>query len=183
MAGCITSDYKSILVSLIEADITKEILKTILVAIPDCETQRPGARIPWGSTEHAALSRAAKKPIEYWPSAEYHDELGNVSEWPSASALFKDLMGQDPSGSVCMIEADEATGQIKETCRSLSLVDSFNVAGFVVRGNGEPPPVTVGMSQREVTKAHLKARRYELLAFLKGKKPNVYGGLRYAIVS
>ena len=38
------------------------------------------------------------------------------------------------------------------------------------------------MGQREVTKKHLEAHRYELLDLMKTKRPDVYGSLRYAIV-
>jgi len=39
------------------------------------------------------------------------------------------------------------------------------------------------MGERETTKKHLKAHRYEFLAWLKNWKPDVYGNLRYAVIS
>ena len=38
------------------------------------------------------------------------------------------------------------------------------------------------MGLREVTKAHLRANRYGLLAHMKQSRPDVYGKLRFAVV-
>lgn len=38
------------------------------------------------------------------------------------------------------------------------------------------------MGEREVTKAFLRQHRYETLEHMRAKRPDVYGGLRYAVV-
>lgn len=130
MAGCITSDYKDILVNLIDKDTAKEILKIILAGIPDCETHPP--IVP----AREAVEEAKRKAPEVWGIKPiYFDEAGKETEYSSPSALVKSL-GLPMSGIQCDIEGKK--------CRAQSAVEILRIHGYTVSGDGEPKKASEG---------------------------------------
>ena len=148
MDSCITKDYKELLQNFISKDTSKELVLGILGALDICKGG-PTGPVRVGS------SGSTRTIAGTWPEAVYYDAKGNITTHTSPSQLFEELMGQRPSGSICMIEEDKETGQVRESCKSLSMVDSFQASGLIVRGNGEAPPVTGGKSDKETTRAHI----------------------------
>lgn len=143
MAGCITEDYRDILIGLLDMETEKAIIAAVVGTIPICPGERiSGKSVAFGKLKAPGVLRTVPSR---WPSAIYFNEAGEQEPWDSPSGLYKHLTGNPVSGQVCN---DEGT-----SCRALSLVDNFTISGFIVRGNGEPPPPSIG-SKSEVEKRH-----------------------------
>jgi len=137
--SCITEDNKNIILNLIEVAETpqeKVLFKKIVDKIPICE---------FATATKAPGTAASRKMAPRWPPAVYYNEKGEAEPWDSPSQLYEHLTGRKVSGQLCN---EEGTA-----CRALSLVDNFIISGFIVRGNGEPPPPSIG-TRSEVERAH-----------------------------
>lgn len=144
MAGCITQDYKDILVGLIDKDTEKVILSAIVGAIPLCE-KIPAAAIP------AAVREAKRKVPEVWGiEPVFVDEKGKKTTFSSPSALVKHL-GLKMSGIQCDEEG--------KSCKAMSVVDILRINGYTVSGNGEPKKAAEG--GKKMTVFHPKAPKKE----------------------
>ena len=129
MAGCITSDYKDILLGLIKQDTEKSILSAIMGAIPLCE---PVAVAPIKE----AVEEAKRKVPEPWGiEPVYVDESGKETTFSSPSALIKHL-DLPLSGVQCDVEGKK--------CKALSVVEIMRVHGYTVTGDGEPKKAAEG---------------------------------------
>lgn len=128
--GCITDNWRSVLVGMVERDIPKEVVVGLLNHIPRCEdllkTEIPKgerkAAVPWGI-----------KPV-------YVDEEGKHREYDSLSSLIKELGEKDPemkmSGTICDLEGKK--------CRATTAVEILQIRGYKVDGNGEPRKASEG---------------------------------------
>lgn len=128
MAGCITQDYKDILVGLIDKETEKAILSAIVTAIPLCDRVTP-------TRGAVAEAKARKVPTPWGIEPVYVDEKGEKISFSSPSALLKHL-NLPLSG----IQCDEAG--IK--CKALSVVEIMRVYGYTVTGDGEPKKAAEG---------------------------------------
>lgn len=128
MAGCITGDYKSIVVRMIEAETEKAILLGLVQAIPLCEERPPITK------EEAA--KAKRKVPEIWGIEPiYVDEGGKETKFSSPSALVQHL-GLKVSGIQCDAEG--------KACKAMSVVDILRIQGYTVSGDGEPRKAVEG---------------------------------------
>lgn len=126
MTGCITSDYKSVVLDLIKAEVAGTILRTVVETIPIC-SQAPAGKPVIVKTERAVA--------EKWPDAEYHGKDGSVKKG-SFSGLFREIYGTPVTEDlVCRWWGD------KQECRSPSTVENFRNRGDIVKGNGDPAPI------------------------------------------
>jgi len=130
MAGCITEDFREVILGLIDEDTDKAVLKAVVGVIPACtpamikEKRRPGVEVAaWGTAAHRAL--AAPWGIE----PVYVDKSGERTSYPSLSGLLKEL-NLPLSGTQCDVEGKK--------CRAQSVVEIFQIHGYTVSGNGEP---------------------------------------------
>ena len=144
MAGCITSEYKTILTDWIHRGFEKAMLEALVESIPLCPSGQPVGVV----TEAAEKSKRTMASL--WPSAIFYDKEGKAQEYGSPSALYEKLIGGSPSRQVvCEIEGGT------EKCSPATMVQSFTLHGYVVRGNGEPPPpFTANMSMADKVSAH-----------------------------
>ena len=143
MPGCITQDYKNILVGLIDQETAKEIISAVVTVIPLCEQVLPTA---------AAVKEAkARKGAEPWGIKPlYIDEKGNEHEYSSPTAFLRDK-GIKVSGIQCDEEG--------KSCKALSLVEIMRIHGYTVTGNGEPKKAAEGGSKMTIW--HPKAPKKE----------------------
>ena len=141
MAGCITEDYKGILVGLIDQDTEKAILSAIIGAIPLCEEIKP-------TREVVAKARRVAEPWGIEPV--YIDEKGKEVSFSSPSALLKQL-DLPLSGIQCDPEGTK--------CKALSVVEILRIHGYTVSGNGEPKKAAEG--GEKMTVYHPKAPKKE----------------------
>ena len=139
MAGCITQDYKNILVGLIDQETAKEIISAVVTAIPLCEQVIP---LPAAVRE----AKARKVPAPWGIEPVYIDETGKETTFSSPSAALKHL-NLPLSGIQCDEEGVK--------CKVLSVVEIMRVHGYTVSGNGEPKKAGEGGTKMTVT--HPKA--------------------------
>jgi hypothetical protein len=119
--GCITQDYKDIILQMIENEAEKQVITGFVQYIPLCET-------PTASKE--AVERAKRAVPEVWGiEPVYVDENGKETNYSSPSALVKDL-GLKVSGIQCDTEG--------KSCKAMSVVDILRIKGYTVSGDGEP---------------------------------------------
>lgn len=158
MPGCITSDYKDVLVNLIKAEVGEAVLHTVVESIPLCSpTQTSGKPV---------IVKPERAIAEKWPDAEYHAKDGSMKEG-SFSGLFKEVYGTPVTEDlICRWWGD------KQECRSPSTVENFRNRGDIVKGNGDPAPIpTADMSAGQVERL-FKDWKNELLT--SGKKIHIY---------
>lgn len=122
MSGCITQDYKDIIVGLVNADTAKEMMGAIITAIPLCKDDLPAA------TVREIKTRKVPEPWGIQPV--YMDETGRETTFSSPSALVKHL-GLPVSGIQCDAEGTK--------CKASSVVEIMRINGFIVEGNGVDP--------------------------------------------
>ncbi len=132
--GCISKGLADFLVMFIDQGASQDTLKQIVSAFPRC---------PDGNVPVAKLTER-KRPAN-WPAAIYFDEDGDAEPFDSPSELYTHLTGEKVSGQVCDDEG--------KSCRALSLIDNFTIKGFVVRGDGEAPPLSIGSRSQIENKA------------------------------
>ena len=124
MAGCITSDYKTILMSLLDSDTQREMITAIVNTIPLC-TAAPAA-----SSSAVAAAKSTRRMAEPWGIEPiYVDETGKETKFSSPSAVVK-FLALPMSGIQCDVEGQK--------CKALSVVEILRVHGYTVTGNGEP---------------------------------------------
>lgn len=158
MAGCITSDYKDILVGAFKAELEPIIIAGIIQSIPICSgTQVPGK---------PAVVKSERAMAEPWPEASYYDKDGSVKTG-SFSGLFKEIYGTPVTEDlICRWWGD------KSECRSPSTVENFRNRGNIVKGNSEPAPVpSADMSAGQVERLYKEWKDHLLKA---GLKINIY---------
>ena len=143
MAGCITQDYKDILVHHIDKETEKAIFLGILEAIPLCDQVMP---TPAAVRE----AKARKVPTPWGIEPVYVNEKGKETSFSSPSALIKHL-NLPLSGIQCDEEGVK--------CKVLSVVEIMRVHGYTVSGNGEPKKAAEGGVK--MTVYHPKAPKKE----------------------
>lgn len=161
--GCITDQWRGILANMIQSDAEKPIILGVLNHIPRCEDSMPMAK-----TGKPAGEEVKRKQATLWPSpAFYINEKGEKIEYSSPSAMWKDLTGQGVSAQVCVMKE---SGEVK--CHANSLIDNFAQKGYVIRGNGEPAPV----SKDELTDSQnlAESERWKQHLIETGKKFTVF---------
>ena len=151
MAGCITQDYKNILVGLIDQETAREIISAVVTAIPLCEQVIP---LPAAVRE----AKARKVPAPWGIEPVYVDEKGKETSFSSPSALIKHL-NLPLSGIQCDEEGVK--------CKVLSVVEIMRVHGYTVSGNGEPKKA--GEGGVKMTVYHPKAEAIIQAAVVKKK--------------
>jgi hypothetical protein len=130
MKGCITQDYKDIILQMIDQEADKAVVRGFVQYIPLCEAQ-PGFGV---KTEEAA--RAKRGVPEIWGiEPVYIDAEGKETTYSSPSALVKEL-GLKVSGIQCDTEG--------KSCKAMSVVDILRIHGYTVSGDGEPRKVSEG---------------------------------------
>ena len=144
LEGCITDNWRTILSkSLEDENIPRDKIEQVIGFIPRCEDRpAPAAKEAPG---------AARRMASRWPGAVYIDEKGEQQEYDSPSQLYTVLTGDKVSGQICDITT--VAGKHIESCRAMSLVDNFTIHGYVVRGDGDPPPPSSG-AKTAVHEAH-----------------------------
>lgn len=158
MASCITQDLKTMLLSMVDKKMAHATMREVVDGLfPTCESLGISA----GGAAKAAAKESARSISPRWPSAIYFDESGKESTWDSPSALFEAKIGGSPSKQVVCEVPKEGE---EPKCNPASMVQSFQLHGFIVRGNGEPPPAfKAGMNMAQKVslhnewKEHLKA--------------------------
>jgi len=150
MPGCITADYKDMLVGLIAQELGAEVLSGVVKAIPLCEERPPVS---------AEVVRAARKAPALWIDPKtgkpiepiYYDEKGKKEKYSSISALVAGL-GYPMSGIQCDVEGKK--------CKAMSAAEILQIHGYTVSGDGEPEK---GVS-RKLTVYHPEAPQLKKLA-------------------
>ena len=129
--GCITNDYRGILLGLIEQGQPKEIILPILRSIPDCEAVRPcGVKV--------VDEEVKRKHASNWPPFAYYiNKAGEKVEYTSPTAMYTALTGKNVSAQVCIISDNG-----EQKCHANSLIDNFALSGYIVLGDDEPAPVS-----------------------------------------
>jgi len=128
MPGCITADYKDMLVGLIAQELGAESLVGVVKAIPLCEEAKPPAREEVERAKRAVPAVWGLEPI-------YVDAKGKREKFSSPSALIKHL-GLPMSGIQCDPEG--------KRCKVSSAVEILRVHGYTVSGDGEPKKAAEG---------------------------------------
>jgi len=123
MAGCITEDYKNILIGLVTSKLPYEAIAGVINTIPLCETTVPTA------TKDAVERTKRKKAVRWEIEPIYVNADKEETKVSSLSALIKQLK-LPMSGIQCDIEGKK--------CRALSAVEILRIHGYTVSGNGEP---------------------------------------------
>jgi len=119
--GCITADFKEMLLSMVDAEAEQAVIRGFIQYIPLCPTVTPGKE---------AVERAKRGVPEIWGiEPVYVDDKGKETTFSSPSALVKHL-GLKVSGIQCDAEG--------KSCKAQSVVDIIRIAGFTVSGDGEP---------------------------------------------
>jgi hypothetical protein len=158
MATCITQDLKTMLLSMIDKQMKHATMHEVVDGMfPTCES----LGVKTGGAAAEAQREGAKTMSPRWPSAIYYDAKGSLHNFDSPSALYEEEIGGSPSKQV-VCEVPKPGEEPK--CNPASMVQSFQIHGYIVRGNGEPPPpfkAGMTMSQKVALhnewKDHLKA--------------------------
>ena len=160
MPGCITSEYKEILVNALKAELEPAIIGGIVSSIPICSEGGGGGGKP------EAKPSEPRQAAELWPEATYHQKDGTPVTG-SFTGLFKQLYGTPVTQDlVCRWWGD------KQECRSPSTVENFRNRGDIVKGNGEmAPSPSFDMSAGQVEKLYKDWKNHLLTD---GKKINIY---------
>jgi hypothetical protein len=148
MESCITRDLKDGLLRLINKQKPYEVLEMFVEELCPVCTESGKSAVAKAQKE----GEEEEKRTQYrWGKAIYIDKKGKKSEYASPSALFKTLFpDESPSKTT---ECEVIAGETK--CTPKTMVMTFQGRGFIVRGNGEPPPVlTTDMSGRKRIEIH-----------------------------
>jgi len=166
MAGCITQDWRDTLVAVLAQNVPSSAVSAIVKAIPVC-----------GEAAGAAVSRAvheekvekAREGAKGWGKVIYYNERCQQTLKDSPSGLFKELFGVEVTeDEVCRLQS----GEKKEQCRALSVVENFRNRGFFVGGNGEEAPMPRGELSSAAQEREYKQWKDHLIAT--GKQMRVY---------
>lgn len=134
MSGCITADYKDILVDMLTAEaIPRLSIRDVVSTIPVCEQAKATS-----CESGAEVEKAKRSAPTLWLNPEdgspikphYFDEDGKESDFTSVSALVK-ARGLPMSGIQCDLEGKK--------CKATSAVEILAVHGYVVRDDGNTP--------------------------------------------
>jgi hypothetical protein len=103
----------------------------------------------------AAKTRSPESAsLNIWPTVIYFNERGEAKDFNSPTALYKTLWPGVSTGKKIVCQIPEYEGQPPE-CAPATMVQDFTLNGFIVRGNGEPPPAfTSKMSRDEKVALH-----------------------------
>lgn len=154
MADCISKSFKDMILNQLAAKKPYELLSMFVQEfMPVCEEVGP---VTPTKAAIVTAEKAKKSMASPWPRAVFIDATGNRhDEGLSASALYEQLTGKKPSGSICNEEGNK--------CTPATLIDSFRFFGYHVQGNGEPAPttdpddsITQTVRKVETWKEHLK---------------------------
>jgi hypothetical protein len=129
MASCISQDLKTVFMAMLNKKIAPETILQVVEAFPTCESVGVGS-----PAAKEAVAESKRHMAQRWPAAIYVDKKGKTTEHSSASALYEELTGKKPSGSICDEEGNK--------CTAATLIDSFRFHGYIVQGNGEDAPAT-----------------------------------------
>lgn len=152
MAGCITQDYRDILVTMISADVEKSALLSLIQHLPLCEVAKPPKE---------EVERAKRAVPEVWGIEPiYFDENGKETKFSSPSALVKAL-GLEVSGIQCDVEGKK--------CKAMNVVDIMRIHGYTVSGDGEPRKAAEG--GEKLTIYHPNAPQARLAQIKQGAGP------------
>ena len=127
MAGCITEDYKNIILGMLEQEMEKSVITGLVKAIPICPTV--------GAAPSKPAEKKRSVPEPWGLSPLYIDEKGKEQKFDSPSALVKHL-NLPMSGIQC-----DTSGQ---KCKVMNAIDILRVHGYTVSGNGEPRKASQG---------------------------------------
>ena len=163
MAGCITSNWKDIVLGLLKAESSKNLLESVIGSIPLCGEATGQAPAEAGTAKIVVTKSGTKN----WPAAEFFNKDGSV-EAGSMTGLFAKHYGQTVfEDNICRVY-----GPTHTDCRAQSTVENFMNRGCIVRGNGDPAPVpTSDMSVAQVDRM-FSAWKDKLLA--EGRKIKIY---------
>lgn len=140
--SCITQDLKTFLLNMIEKKRPYEVMQTVVE--DGFSVCKEGA---FAAPSAARAATEAKRTMATrWPEAIFVDKKGKETEYDSASALYEKLTGKKPSGSICNEKGD--------TCRPVSLIDSFRFFGYIIQGDGEDAPESDPEKPGDTLKAH-----------------------------
>jgi hypothetical protein len=166
MASCITQDLRDVLFKMIDAKRDHSFMRMMVADyFPVCEEKAGGLAESIKEFEEgsgktvvkeakAASSRATGEGSKLWPTAIYFNESGEAKPYNSPSDLFKSLFPGVSPGKQIVCAVPEYAGQ-EPKCSPASMVQTFTLNGFIVRGNGEPPPAfTAAMTTAEKVAAH-----------------------------
>ena len=129
MTSCLTQEYKSILIGLIDRETEKAILRSIIETIPLCAEVAPTL----AAVEEAKATR--KRAEEWGIEPVYIDEEGKETTFSSPTAAIKHL-----GLKVSRMQCDEEG----KSCVALTLVDVLRIHGYTVTGDGEPKKASQG---------------------------------------
>lgn len=152
MAGCITQDFKDILLSMIDQEAEKAVIHSLVQYMPLCEVAKPPKE---------EVERAKRAVPEVWGIEPiYFDENGKETKFSSPSALVKAL-GLEVSGIQCDVEGKK--------CKAMNVVDIIRIHGYTVSGNGEPRKAAEG--GKKLTVYHPDAPQARLAQIKQGAGP------------
>lgn len=153
MTDCISQNFKTMLLASLDKQRPHELLHLMVEdMMPTCESL--GIGMPTRAAV-AGVGETKRRMAEPWPAAVYIDARGEKHEKGSPSALYEELTGKRPSGSICNEEGTK--------CTAASLIDSFRFWGYSVEGNGESSPPTDpenpsrSLAAHQAWKDHLKS--------------------------
>jgi len=119
--GCITDDYKQIILQMLKDEAEKAVVTGFVTYIPLCPAAGPSGE---------EVARAKRNVPEIWGiEPTYVDDKGKETTFSSPSALVKHL-GLKVSGIQCDTEG--------KSCKAQSVVEIIRIAGYTVSGDGEP---------------------------------------------
>lgn len=131
--SCLEKDVKETLGAMVEKD-PKFLAGFMDFILPDCAT------VPARAAQEAKRSM----PVMWGVKVTYIDAKGNEKEYDSPSAALKAL-GVSTSGIQCDADGNR--------CRSTSQVESLQIKGYTVWGNGEGTEPVKGVS-KHITVLH-----------------------------
>jgi len=127
MPGCITQDYKDMLVGLVAQKLGATEITGVIKAIPLCAEVKPARE---------AVERAKRAvPAAWGIEPVYVNAKGKRETFSSPSALVKAL-GLPMSGIQCDTEGKK--------CKASSAIDILRIHGYTVSGDGEPRKAAEG---------------------------------------
>jgi hypothetical protein len=165
MGNCISQDLKNILFNMFDRKRDYTFMRdTVNDFFPICDEKAAAGGLAESIKEFEAAagkkvvkeasSRALGEGSKLWPGAIYFNERGEAKDYASPSALYQVLFPGVSPGKQIVCAVPEYEGQTP-TCSPATMVQTFTLNGFIVRGNGEPPPTfTAKMTTAEKVASH-----------------------------
>ncbi len=130
--SCLEKDLKETLQAMAAKD-PKMTINLIDFVVPDC------ANVPAAAKEASGRAMPEKwSSVEGWQGITFIDGKGSEKSFDSPSSLLKAL-----NISTSGIQCDPAG----KTCRSTSQIESLQIKGYTVYGNGEGTEAVKGVSK------------------------------------